>query len=125
MTLDELLQGLRSLDAAGIATLRERLAAAHRTVADEVDAWGELITVDAALRRHGRSREAAIAAHRAAQAVRTAAVAAGIALPDPEVTRVAREVAVLARALVAGDLVTGRCPHLASECETVARVAVA
>lgn len=125
MTLDELLQALRSLDAAGIATLRERLADAHRTVADELDAWEELLTVDAALRRDGRSREAALAAHRAAQAVRAAALAAGIPLPDPAVTQVAREVAVLARALVAGDRITARCPHLVSECEAVARVAAA
>lgn len=125
MTLDELLQALRALDAVGIARARAVIDAAHATVADEVATWEELIALDQRLRHRGRGRDAALAAHRAAEAVRAAALAAGIALPDPAVTCVAREAAALARALVAADGSGTACPRLTAEAEALARLVAA
>jgi len=59
--------------------------------------------VDNVLRRTGMSRSAAIAARQASAAVKTAAESDGMALPDPDVTRVARGAACIARAIVAGS----------------------
>jgi len=72
------------------------------SAADEVDAWRITITIDRALRRAHRGRVAARAASDASHAVLRAAEAQGIALPDAEVTHVARAAAELARGMVAG-----------------------
>jgi hypothetical protein len=74
----------------------------HQTVADEVAAWEAVMCIDDALREASRSRVAARAAHEAVQAVRSAAEASDMEIPDAVVIRVAREAALLARALVAG-----------------------
>ena len=73
----------------------------HQTAADEVAAWEDLMRIDEALRLRGRSRVAARAAHEAVRAVRDAVAASGAEISDTVVTRVAREAALLARALVA------------------------
>ncbi len=125
MTLEELLCALRALDAIGIARARTVIDAAHATIGDEVATWEELIAVDRRLRHRGRARDAALAAHRAAEAVRAAALAAGIALPDPAVTCVAREAAALARALVAADGSGSPCPRLSAEAEALVRLVAA
>ena len=57
--------------------------------------------IDEALRLQGRSRAAARAAHEAVAAVRHAAAMTDIEVPETVVVRVAREAALLARAMVA------------------------
>jgi hypothetical protein len=84
----------------------------HQTVADEVAAWEDVMCIDEALRSAGRSRIAARAAHEAVQAVRGAADASGAEIPDGVVIRVAREAAMLARALVAGTGADPAVQHL-------------
>jgi hypothetical protein len=69
---------------------------------DEVDWWRATIAIDKLLRHVHRTRQAARAASEAAEAVQDAASRAGIALPDDEVTHVARAAADVARGLVAG-----------------------
>ena len=65
------------------------------------------------LREESRTRLAARAAHNAVQAVRAAADASDIDIPDAVVIRVAREAALLARALVAGNAADPAVAHLA------------
>ena len=84
----------------------------HQTVADEVAAWEAVMCIDDALRQESRSRMAARAAHEAVQAVRYAAQASDIDIPDAVVIRVAREAALLARALVAGNGADPAVAHL-------------
>jgi hypothetical protein len=87
------------------ADLQEVAGALHAhsvSAADEVDAWRVTLTIDRALRRAHRARVAARAASDASHAVLRAAEAQGIALPDAEVTQVARAAAELARGMVAG-----------------------
>jgi hypothetical protein len=69
---------------------------------DEVDWWRATIAIDKVLRHTRRTRQAARAAADAVHAVRDAAVRAGIAIPDSDVTRVARAAADVARGLAAG-----------------------
>jgi hypothetical protein len=73
------------------------------TAGDEVDAWHATIAIDRALRHSHRSRLAARAAWDAAQTVQHAAEASGVALPDVDVTAVARAAAEVARGITAGD----------------------
>jgi hypothetical protein len=84
----------------------------HQTVADEVAAWEDVMCIDDALRRAGRSRVAARAAHEAVQAVRHAADASDLEIPSAVVIRIAREAALLARALVAGTGADPAVRHL-------------
>jgi len=71
---------LRNLAPADFAEVARAIDAAHRTAADEVVAWEDLMRVDEALRRRGRSRQAARAAHEAAAAVRFAASSSPISV---------------------------------------------
>jgi hypothetical protein len=84
----------------------------HQTVADEVAAWEAVMCIDDALRESSRSRLAARAAHDAVQAVRTAAADSATEIPDTVVIRVAREAALLARAMVAGERAEPAVEHL-------------
>ncbi|MGZ4675943.1 MAG: hypothetical protein ACXVJ7_00995 [Acidimicrobiia bacterium] len=99
VTLVEMLRRLGPEDLCAVAVA---IDASHRTAADEVTAWEDLMRIDEALRRRGRSRVAARAAHEAVGAVRYAVAQSPIEVPDTVVTRVAREAALLARAIVAG-----------------------
>jgi hypothetical protein len=72
------------------------------TLTDEVDWWRATIAIDKLLRHVRHTRQAACAATDAVHAVRDAATRAGIALPDDDMTRVARAAADVARGLVAG-----------------------
>jgi hypothetical protein len=72
------------------------------TLTDEVDWWRATIAIDKLLRHVRHTRQAARAATDAVHAVRDAATRAGIALPDDDMTRVARAAADVARGLVAG-----------------------
>jgi hypothetical protein len=94
----EMLRGLGPDDLTAVA---RAIDASHQTAADEVMAWEDLMRIDEALRLRGRSRDAARAAHEAVAAVRHAASMSDIEVPDTVVTRVAREAALFARAMVA------------------------
>ncbi len=77
---------------------------ASDTLTDEVDWWRATIAIDKVLRNHRCARHAARAALGATRAVQSAATDAGIALPDDDVTRVARAAADVARGLAAGPV---------------------
>ena len=100
MELGVFVEMLGRLNADEMSAVARAIDASHQTAADEVAAWEDLMRIDDALRSRGRTRVAARAAHDAVQAVHSAATDADIA--DAVVTRVAREAALLARAMVAG-----------------------
>ncbi|MGZ4803903.1 MAG: hypothetical protein ACXV9P_14970 [Acidimicrobiia bacterium] len=110
MQLEGFVNALKHLDGDDIRAVACAIDEHHQTVADEVAAWEAVMCIDEALREASRSRIAARAAHEAVQAVRAAAEASDIEIPDAMVIRVAREAALLARALVAG---TGADPAIA------------
>lgn len=99
--LSSFVDRLSRLDAEGVTAVAQAIEASHQTAADEVSAWEDLMLIDDALRSCGRTRAAANAAHEAVAAVRRAVAAADGVVPETVVTRVAREAALLARALVA------------------------
>ena len=93
------------LQAAGLRT--------RRTSPDDDLAWWEAtMALNRALRRQGTGHEAAMAAHRASQAVLAAAARVGLAL-SPDITAVARSAGEAARVLFAGDLITTGAGYLA------------
>jgi hypothetical protein len=98
----ELLEGLGGDEIALVAEgLRNDLASTE----GEVAWWRATIAVSGALRRTRRTREAGVAAHRAACAVVVAARQAGLGDERrTDVSQVARAAAEVARALVAGDV---------------------
>ena len=100
MTPAELNDALRTLDRNDLHRIAMSLVS--ESAGDDVDAWRVTMAIDRALRHSHRTRHAAHAAREASQAVQFAAEAQGMALPDPEVTAVARGAAELARGLVAG-----------------------
>ncbi|HTN79474.1 MAG TPA: hypothetical protein VMK16_07365 [Acidimicrobiales bacterium] len=87
----------------------DAIAVAHRSLADsvsdEVEQWQVLLAVDRSLRAAHRSREAGLAAATARRLVVQAAERGERALPDGEVTEVARFAGDIARSLVAESLV--------------------
>ncbi|HEX6310437.1 MAG TPA: hypothetical protein VF152_02285 [Acidimicrobiia bacterium] len=103
MDLKDLTTALSRMTVADIHCVGAALDAHGASAAGEVDAWRVTLTIDRALRRGHRTRVAAHAASDASHAVLRAAEGQGIALPDAEVTHVARAAAELARGLVAGD----------------------
>lgn len=112
------LEGLTRLSADDLLAVAAAIDAAHATVADEVEAWEDMMCIDEVLRRNGRSRVAARAAHDAVQSVRQAAAhadRAAMGLDDTVVVRVAREAALFARALVAGEGAGAAVAHLIPE----------
>lgn len=113
MHLEGFVAALAHLNGDDLRALAIAIDEQHQTVADEVAAWEAVMCIDDALRLEGRSRVAARAAHEAVQAVRTAAEASNIDIPEAVVIRVAREAALLARALVAGDAADPAVAHLA------------
>jgi hypothetical protein len=102
MELPNFVAALRTLDPEDLRSVAGAIERAHQTAADEVAAWEDLMRVDDALRRAGRSRAAAHAAHEAVRAIRHAVAVSDAEVSDAVVTRVAREAALLARAMVAG-----------------------
>ncbi len=101
MELPDFVASLRTLGPDDLRSVADAIERSHQTAADEVAAWEDLMRIDEALRRGGRSRAAARAAHEAVTAIRTAVEASAADVPDAVVTRVAREAALLARAMVA------------------------
>ena len=95
----ELLEGLGGDD---ISIVAEGLRADLASAEGEVAWWRATIAVSGVLRRTRRTREASLAAHRAACAVVVAARQAGLGEERrTEVSQVARAAAEVARALVA------------------------
>lgn len=72
------------------------------SLADEVDWWRATIAIDRAVRHARVTRHAARAASLAAEHVQVRAEQGGVALPDDDVTRVARAASEIARGLTAG-----------------------
>ena len=112
MHLEGFVNALQRLDGDDIRAVAIAIDEQHQTVADEVAAWEAVMCIDDALRDLGRTRVAARAAHEAVQAVRNAAQASDVEIPDAVVIRVAREAALLARALVAGNGADPAVAHL-------------
>jgi hypothetical protein len=110
--LEEFVEALRRLSGDDLRAVACAIDEHHQTVADEVAAWEDVMCIDEALRQAGRSRIAARAAHEAVQAVRSAAEATDLEIPSAVVIRVAREAALLARALVAGTRADPAVQHL-------------
>ena len=99
-TIPEFLGALRAMTAHDLH--RIAVSIDSETLTDEVDWWRATIAIDKVLRHARGSRQAARAANDAVVAVQESAARDGIALPDAEVTRVARAAADVARGLAAG-----------------------
>ena len=112
MQLQGFVNALKRLDGDDIRAVACAIDEHHQTVADEVAAWEAVMCIDDALREEHRSRDAARAAHEAVQAVQAAARESDTDIPDAVVIRVAREAALLARALVAGNGADPAVAHL-------------
>lgn len=97
----EFVERLSVLTASQIAELAALLRREHDTAEGEVSWWRATIAVGAGLRRHHRSREAGIEAHRAADAVQQAAARHRYVVAKDDVVVVARAAAEVARLLVA------------------------
>lgn len=91
---------LQQLSIADIRAIAADLEAAHASVADDIAFTRALMAIDRLLRNRSRSNEAALAALGIVSAVQAAASRDHVTLPDPDVTRVARAAAVLARGLI-------------------------
>jgi hypothetical protein len=102
MELEEFTRALGRMSATDLHAVAAVLHSRSDSAADEVDAWRVTISIDTALRRARLTRVAARAASSATHAVLRAAESQGIALPDAEVTHVARAAAEVARGMVAG-----------------------
>ncbi len=112
MELETFVDALAGLSGDDLRAVACAIDEHHQTVADEVAAWEDVMCIDEALRQAGRSRIAARAAHEAVQAVRSAAEKSDLEIPSAVVIRVAREAALLARALVAGTGADPAVRHL-------------
>ena len=98
----EFSERLERLGGDEISRVAEVLRADLASTEGEVAWWRATITVSGLLRRTRRTREASLAAHRAASAVVVAARQAGLGDERrTEVSQVARAAAEVARALVA------------------------
>jgi hypothetical protein len=102
MELQEFNRALAHMDLADIRGVASAIDRSFSSADGEVAWWRAHLDIDHALKQRCSLRNAATAAHAAADAVLGAAGRAGISLPDPDVTRVAREAQEVARAIVAG-----------------------
>lgn len=119
MELAAFVRALESLALDDIRALALDIDAMTTTTAEEIDVTKAFLHIEATLRRSRRLRDAAVAAHRATQAVVHAAERGGAQLPDTAVTRVARWAATVARGIVADrdaeedlDLLRHGCDHV-------------
>jgi hypothetical protein len=94
---------LEGLGLDDIRALALDIDAMTATTAEEIDVTKAFLHIEATLRREHRRRDAAVAGHRATQAVVRAAERGGAELPDTAVTRVARWAATVARGIVASQ----------------------
>jgi hypothetical protein len=91
---------LQQLSADDIRAIAHDIQDAHASAADDVAFTRALLVIDRLLKNRHRSTEAALAAFAVVNAVQAAASREHVQLPDPDVTRVARAAAVLARGLI-------------------------
>jgi hypothetical protein len=96
-------QALTGLTVEEIRAIASDLASVCTSTADEVASTRATLVIEQTLRRSHRLQNAAAAALVAATAVQDVAHRADVALPDDDVTRVARAAAQLARGLVAAS----------------------
>jgi hypothetical protein len=94
-------QALGELNIEDIRAIAADLVDANASTADEIASTRAVLVIEQSLRRAHRLPNAATAALAAATTVQEVALKAHVELPDPEVTRVARAAAQLARGLVA------------------------
>jgi hypothetical protein len=94
-------QALGLLTVDDVRAISFDLAQANASTADEIAATRSVLVIEQSLRRAHRMPNAATAALAAATAVQDVALRARVDMPDPDVTRVARAAAQLARGLVA------------------------
>jgi hypothetical protein len=97
----EFAERLSELTGPDIAALAADLRHELDTADGEVSWWRATITIGANLKRHHRSREAGLAAHRASSAVLHAAANATVTISRDDITFVARAASEVARVLVA------------------------
>jgi len=95
--------GLSELNLDDIRSIAADLVVACSSTADEIAATRSVLLIEQTLRVTHRLHDAAGAALAAATTVQDIAARARIALPDDDVTRVARAAAQLARGLVTVD----------------------
>jgi len=103
MEIAEFTRALEQLTAEDFHRIAVMLDAHSDSAADEVEAWRVTMTIDRVLRRTHQTRVAAHAASTVTHTVLKVAAVHGIALPDGDVTHVARAAAEIARGLVAGE----------------------
>jgi hypothetical protein len=96
-------RALGDLSVDDIRSIALDLNVAITSTADEIAATRAVLTIEQTLRRSHRLQQAAAAALTAATTVQDVAKRARVALPDQDVTRVARAAAQLARGLVAAE----------------------
>lgn len=113
MEPDEFAELLGDLSGHAIVALAVNLRHEMDSVDGEVAWWRATIAIGATLKRHHRSREAGLAAHRASLAVLDAADRSNVPLSREDTTLVARAASEVARALVADR--GAPLPHAATE----------
>jgi hypothetical protein len=96
-------RALSELKVDDIRSIALDLADANTSTADEIAATRSVLLIEQTLRRTHRLHNAATAALAAATAVQDVAHSARVKLPDPDVTRVARAAAQLARGMTASE----------------------
>jgi hypothetical protein len=97
----EFAERLSDLTGPEITVLALLLRHELETADGEVSWWRATITIGATLKRHHRSREAGLAAHKASAAVQHAAEHADAGVSQDDITIVARAASEVARVLVA------------------------
>jgi hypothetical protein len=103
MDLLEFLSGLRGLSESDIRDLARQCQARFVSPADEVEWRRANLAIEQVARRSHRSQAVTAAGHEAARAVVGAARRSGLALPDTDVTCVARAANRIACALRLGS----------------------
>jgi hypothetical protein len=109
---------LRELSAEDIRCCAVRLQRDEQCVADQVSQWRAELAVDRLIRRQctrAEAQRATAAGQRAARLVVDVARRRGMALPDGDVSRVARTAAQAARALALGGLARPFLPPLLAQ----------
>jgi len=115
-------ESLQDLSAEDIRRCAARLQRDEQCVADQVTQWRAELAIDRLIRRHctrAEAQRAAAAAQRTARLVVDVARRRGMALPDGDVSRVARAAGQIARALTLGALAGPFLPPLLAQFEAV------
>ena len=104
MNVEDFTRTLSHMTVEDLRRIADAIEGRHACVADDLAWWEATVDIERALKLLHRRRHAAMAAHDAGRAVQLAAAAAGVDMPDADVTRVARAAAEAARGLAAGPL---------------------